>query len=128
MRIPLPSLPLAINVSGIEAFRKSRPPGQVVAVTPTALILLMPPAERSIGGDVGTRAVDGYNSMYVARRFRSETGLTALRDQRHRLPVRGRVHFAFALFLAVTLLAPLACEGADRKDSGGPWIVASAPR
>src|SRR5216683_6720866 len=35
------------------------------------------------------------------------------------------MRFAFALCLAVTLLAPLACEGADRKDGGGPWIVAA---
>jgi hypothetical protein len=33
------------------------------------------------------------------------------------------VRFAFALCLAVTLLAPLVSEGADRKESGGPWIA-----
>jgi Trypsin-like peptidase domain len=33
------------------------------------------------------------------------------------------MRFAFALCLAVTLLAPLVSEGADRNDSGGPWIV-----
>jgi hypothetical protein len=33
------------------------------------------------------------------------------------------VRLAFALCLAVTLLAPIASKGADRKGSGGPWIA-----
>jgi Trypsin-like peptidase domain len=36
----------------------------------------------------------------------------------------GNMRFAFALCLAVTLLAPIVSEGADRKESGGsPWIA-----
>jgi Trypsin-like peptidase domain len=35
------------------------------------------------------------------------------------------VRIAFALCLAVTLLAPLVSEGADRKESSEPWIVAA---
>jgi hypothetical protein len=35
------------------------------------------------------------------------------------------VRFAFALCLAVTLLAPIVSKGADRKGSSGPWIVAA---
>ena len=37
----------------------------------------------------------------------------------------GYVRFAFALCLAVTLLAPVVSEGADRKESSSPWIVAA---
>jgi hypothetical protein len=33
------------------------------------------------------------------------------------------VHFAFALCLTVALLAPIVSNGADRKESGGPWIA-----
>src|SRR6266511_258866 len=33
------------------------------------------------------------------------------------------MRFAFALCLAVTLLAPIVSRGADRKESGGPWIA-----
>src|SRR6266481_4487506 len=42
---------------------------------------------------------------------------------------RGNVRFAFAFCLAVALLAPIICNGADRKESGRPWIatVASNP-
>ena len=36
---------------------------------------------------------------------------------------RGNVRFAFALCLAVALLAPIISNGADRKESGGPWIA-----
>jgi S1-C subfamily serine protease len=35
------------------------------------------------------------------------------------------VRVAFALCLTVTLLAPIVSEGADRKESSGPWIVAA---
>ena len=35
------------------------------------------------------------------------------------------MRIAFALCLAVTLLAPLVSEGADRKESSEPWIVAA---
>jgi len=42
---------------------------------------------------------------------------------------RGNVRFAFALCLAVALFPPIICNGADRKESGRPWIatVASNP-
>ena len=33
------------------------------------------------------------------------------------------MRFAFALCLAVTLLAPIASEGTDRKESSRPWIA-----
>jgi Trypsin-like peptidase domain len=33
------------------------------------------------------------------------------------------VRFAFALCLAVALSAPIISNGADRKESGGPWIA-----
>jgi Trypsin-like peptidase domain len=33
------------------------------------------------------------------------------------------MRFAFALCLAVSLLAPVASESADRKEGGGPWIA-----
>ena len=33
------------------------------------------------------------------------------------------MRFAFALCLAVTLLAPIVSEGADRKESSRPWIA-----
>jgi hypothetical protein len=36
------------------------------------------------------------------------------------------VRFAFALCLAVALLAPVISAGADRKESGGPWIATAA--
>src|SRR5262249_41591774 len=39
---------------------------------------------------------------------------------------RGNVRFAFALCLAVALLAPIICNGADRKESGRPWIATAA--
>ena len=35
------------------------------------------------------------------------------------------MRFAFALCLAATLSAPIVSEGADRKESSGPWIVAA---
>jgi Trypsin-like peptidase domain len=36
------------------------------------------------------------------------------------------VRFAFALCLAGALLAPIISNGADRKESGGPWIATAA--
>ena len=36
------------------------------------------------------------------------------------------MHFAFALCLAAALLVPIICNGADRKESGGPWIATAA--
>ena len=36
------------------------------------------------------------------------------------------MRFAFALCLAGALLAPIISSGADRKESGGPWIVPAA--
>jgi Trypsin-like peptidase domain len=36
------------------------------------------------------------------------------------------VRFAFALCLAGVLLAPIMSNGADRKESGGPWIATAA--
>ena len=36
------------------------------------------------------------------------------------------MRFAFALCLAGALLAPIICNGADRKESGGPWIATAA--
>jgi hypothetical protein len=36
------------------------------------------------------------------------------------------VRFAFALCLAGALLAPIMSNGADRKESGGPWIATAA--
>ena len=36
------------------------------------------------------------------------------------------MRFAFALCLAVTFLAPIVSEGADRKESSGPWIATAA--
>jgi hypothetical protein len=36
------------------------------------------------------------------------------------------VRFAFALCLAGALLAPIMSSGADRKESGGPWIATAA--
>jgi hypothetical protein len=33
------------------------------------------------------------------------------------------MRFAFALCLAVSLLAPIASDSADRKEGGGPWIA-----
>jgi trypsin-like peptidase len=38
----------------------------------------------------------------------------------------GNVRFASALCLAVALLAPIVSQGADRKESGRPWITAAA--
>jgi hypothetical protein len=39
---------------------------------------------------------------------------------------RHNVRFAFALCLAGALLAPIISNGADRKESGGPWIATAA--
>ena len=36
------------------------------------------------------------------------------------------MRFAFALCLAAALLVPIICNGADRKESGGPWIATAA--
>jgi len=36
------------------------------------------------------------------------------------------VRFAFAICLAGALLAPIMSSGADRKESGGPWIATAA--
>jgi hypothetical protein len=36
------------------------------------------------------------------------------------------VRFAFALCLAGALLVPIISNGADRKESGGPWIATAA--
>ena len=36
------------------------------------------------------------------------------------------MRFAFALCLAGALLAPIMSNGADRKESGGPWIATAA--
>src|SRR5262249_5289655 len=36
------------------------------------------------------------------------------------------LRFAFALCLAGALLAPIISNGADRKESGGPWIATAA--
>jgi hypothetical protein len=44
----------------------------------------------------------------------------------HVCTIRGNVRFAFALCLSVALLAPIICNGADRKESGGPWIATAA--
>jgi trypsin-like peptidase len=38
----------------------------------------------------------------------------------------GNVRFASALCLAVALLAPIVSQGADRKESGRPWITTAA--
>jgi hypothetical protein len=35
------------------------------------------------------------------------------------------VRLAFAPGLAVALLAPIVCNGADRKEGGRPWIAAA---
>ena len=36
------------------------------------------------------------------------------------------MRFAFALCLAGALLTPIMSSGADRKESGGPWIATAA--
>ena len=36
------------------------------------------------------------------------------------------MRFAFAICLAGALLAPIMSSGADRKESGGPWIATAA--
>src|SRR5262245_57405076 len=48
-----------------------------------------------------------------------------LRGPYRRLSVRVSVQFAVALLLALTLLAPLNAEGADRNESSGAWIAAA---
>src|SRR5262249_47388137 len=39
------------------------------------------------------------------------------------IPTEANLRFAFALCLAVALSAPIACEGADRKEGSRPWIA-----
>jgi Trypsin-like peptidase domain len=50
---------------------------------------------------------------------------SALKGHAPSLPVGCNARFAFALYLAVTLLAPIVAEGADRKETNAPWIASA---
>jgi hypothetical protein len=60
----------------------------------------------------------------------SHTGLHAApgrkKTSRIRCDARQTAMAAFALCLALTCLAPFVSKGADRKESGGPWIATVA--